>query len=245
MKTKRIVNLLIVALSGALLLHTPSAFAGENDKWRFDTSLNLFLAGLSGDVTAKGIPTHVSASFGDIFDHLEAGVAGRATVGYARWLLSTEFSYMKLSAAPSAATLDFEQWLVEPSLGYEVCRYAQVFAGARYNNVNGDVTFAGPAGRVPTGTQDWWDPIIGTQLTYPLIADKLSIDGRFDVGGFGAGSDITWQAYPHLSWRFAKWGSAQVGYRWLATDYETGSGASKFKYDVIAQGPQLGFTLHF
>jgi len=28
-------------------------------------------------------------------------------------------------------------------------------------------------------------------------------------------------------------------------DYETGSGASRFKYDLLIQGPQIGFTLHF
>ena len=71
------------------------------------------------------------------------------------------------------------------------------------------------------------------------------MDGHFDVGGFGAGSDLTWQAYPYLNWRFAKWGSAQLGYRWLGTDYETGSGGSKFRYDAIVQGPQIGLTFHF
>ena len=235
--------LIPIALASALL--QAASRAEENHSWHFDASLNLFLAGLSGDITAKGVPSHVDASFSQIFDHLEAGAAGRFTASHERWLISTEFSYMRLSAATSSATLQLEQWLVEPSLGYEVCKHAQVFAGARYNNISGNVTFAGPTGRVATGTQDWWDPIIGAQLSYPLIGDKLSFDGRFDVGGFGVGSDLTWQAFPYLNWRFTKWGSLQVGYRWLGTDYETGSGASKFKYDMIAQGPQVGFLFHF
>jgi len=28
-------------------------------------------------------------------------------------------------------------------------------------------------------------------------------------------------------------------------DYETGSGDSRFKYDMLIQGPQLGFTVYF
>jgi hypothetical protein len=28
-------------------------------------------------------------------------------------------------------------------------------------------------------------------------------------------------------------------------DYETGSGTSQFTYDMLSQGPQLGFTIHF
>jgi len=232
----------------ALLLHNLvllSAFAEDTGHWRFDGSLNLFLAGMSGDVAAKGIPTRVNASFSDIFEHLEAGAAGRFTVGYDRWFASTEFSYLRLGASPPLADLDLEQWLVEPSIGYTFCKYFDGFAGARYNNVSGDVTFHGPVGRVPSGTHDWWDPIVGAQLRFPLYRDKLSFDGRFDVGGFGVGSDFTWQAFPYLNWRFAKWASAQAGYRWLGTDYETGNGTIRFRYDVTLQGPQLGLSFHF
>ena len=217
----------------------------QTNHWHVDTSLNLFAAGLSGDVTAHGIPAKVDASFGDVLENLEAGAAGRITVGYDRWLLSTEFSYMKLGVSVPAASVEMKQWLVEPSLGYQFCNSFQGFVGARYNNINGDVTFNGPAGKVATGTQEWWDPIIGAQTSLPLVGKKLTADGRFDIGGFGVSSDITWQAYPYLNWRFARWGSAQLGYRWLGTDYETGSGANKFQYHMLVQGPQLGVTIHF
>ena len=68
---------------------------------------------------------------------------------------------------------------------------------------------------------------------------------RGDIGGFGAGSEFTWQVFPFVDWRFAKWGSLQAGYRWLYMDYETGSGADRFEYDMLNQGAQLGFTVHF
>lgn len=245
MKTQHKLNLLVAALTGVLLFPATAAVADETNHWHFDTSLNLFLAGLSGDVTARGIPAKIDASFGDIFDHLEAGAAGKVKVGYDRWSVATEFSYMRLSASVPRADAELEQWLVEPSLNYKVCQYFEGFAGARYNNISGDVRFNGPLGKVATGTQDWWDPIIGAQLSLPLVRNKLTFDGHFDIGGFGAGSDFTWQSYPYLNWRFAKWGSAQLGYRWLGTDYETGSGTSKFRYNVVVQGPQVGFTLHF
>lgn len=232
-----------VALAAALLpLASRAADAGN--PWRFDASLNLFMAGMSGDVTAKGVPAHVDASFKNILERLEASAAGRFTLGHERWFLSTEFSYLKLGAEVPAAKFDMDQWLVEPALGYEVCRSFQAFAGARYNYISGDLTFSGPAGRVATGTQEWWDPIVGANLSLPLIKDRLTFDGHFDVGGFGAGSDVTWQAYPYLNWRFSRRGSVQLGYRWLGTDYETGSGVNKFRYDVVVQGPQIGLTLH-
>jgi hypothetical protein len=233
------------ALLGATLVPTTLAVAEETNHWRVDTSLNLFMAGLSGDVTTRGVPAHVNSSFGDIVQQLEFAAAGRISVGYDRWLLSTEFSYMGLGASPRAASVDLNQWLVEPSLGYQFCDWFEAFAGVRYNNINGDVHFKGPLGKVTSGTQDWWDPIIGAQVSVPLIRNKLTLDGRFDIGGFGVGSDLTWQVYPYLNWRFSKRASAQLGYRFLATDYATGSGTSKFKYDVIVQGPQLGLTYRF
>jgi hypothetical protein len=245
MKTTRTQNLVAAALACALALTTTAAVAAETDHWRFDASLNLFMAGLSGDVIVRGVPAEVDASFGDVLENLEAGAAGRFTVGYDRWSLSTEFSYMRLGVSAPAASLEMEQWLVEPTLGYRFCNYFQGFAGVRYNSLSGDVTFNGPLGKVATGTQDWWDPIVGAQLSLPLGGKKLTLDGRFDIGGFGVGSDLTWQAYPYLNWRFTKWGSAQLGYRWLATDYQTGSGANEFSYDVVAQGPQIGFTFLF
>jgi len=230
---------------GLPLLVTGAVRAAETDPWWFSAGASLFMGGLSGGVTARGIPAEIDASFGDIVDNLEFGAAGRFTVGHDRWLLSTEVSYMGLGASTSAVDIDLDQWLVEPSVGYKFSEMVEGFAGVRYNSIKGDVRFNGPLGNVATGTHDWFDPIVGVQSSVPLVERKLALDGRFDVGGFGVGSDLTWQAFPFLNWRFAKRGSAQLGYRWLGTDYENGSGSSKFVYDVVVQGPQIGFTVHF
>jgi len=245
MKTLRIKRILAATFAGAILVSATAAVAEETNHWRFDTALNLWLAGLSGDVTVRGIPANVNDSFSDVLDHLKAGAAGRVTLGYDRWFLSTEFSYMKLEASVPEASMDVKQWLVEPSLGYQFCKYFDGFAGARYNSIEATVNFNGPVGEVRSDSQEWWDPIIGVQLSLPLVGDKLTFNGHFDIGGFGVGSEFTWQAYPYLNWRFTRWGSVQLGYRWLGTDYETGSGRGKFVYDVVVHGPQLGLTVHF
>ena len=233
-----LLGVMAVALCPAVLR------ADETNHWRFDSSLNLFLAGMSGDVAVKGIPASVDADFGDIAKNLDFAAAGRLTLGYDQWSFSTEFSYLKLGASGSAGSVEQKQWLVEPSVGYRFCHYFEGFAGARYNSIEADLDLNLPPGQVRGGTQDWWDPIVGVNLSCPLVRDKLSFDGRFDVGGFGAGSDITWQAFPYFNWRFAKSASLQAGYRWLGTDYETGSGLNRFRYDVVLAGPQIGLTIH-
>jgi hypothetical protein len=37
----------------------------------------------------------------------------------------------------------------------------------------------------------------------------------------------------------------QAGYRLVYNDYSTGSGVNKFRYDILTQGPQLGYTYRF
>jgi hypothetical protein len=79
----------------------------------------------------------------------------------------------------------------------------------------------------------------------PLISNTLTLHGRFDIGGFGVSSDLPWQAFPYPKLALHPVGFRTTGYRWLGRDYETGSGASKFRYDIIVHGPQLGLTLSF
>ena len=233
----------LLTLLAAALLAPPAARAGEADKWTFDVSLYGLAAGMSGDVTVKGIPAEVDFGFDDVWDNLDFAMMGKVRVGYDRWALTTDVVYMDLGASRNGLTVDLEQWVVEPSLSYIVSRGFEVLAGARYNNLSASIS-GGPLGRNPNGTQDWWDPIVGANLSLPL-GKQFSLNVRGDIGGFGVGSDLTWQAFPYLDWRFAKWGSVQLGYRWLYMDYETGSGGSQFKYDMLNQGPQLGLTVHF
>ena len=43
----------------------------------------------------------------------------------------------------------------------------------------------------------------------------------------------------------SKRASLEFGYRWLDIDYSTGEGTTLFKYDVLTQGPIIGFAFRF
>ena len=216
--------------------------AEDGSKWSFDASLFGLAAGMSGNAAVKGVPANVDVGFDQIWDHLKFGAMGGARVGYDRWGLSTEFIYMDLESVKGPFTARAQQWLVQPALEYRVCENFTAYAGTRYNNIH--LALHGPLGVNPSGTQDWWDPIVGGRCSLPL-GKKFSLQFTGDVGGFGLGSDLTWQAFPFLSWQVTEHGSVQVGYRLLYTDYETGSGANRFRYDMLTSGPQVGFSYHF
>lgn len=237
--------LLPMAVASSASLFAASTVA-ESSPWTFDATLYGLAAGMSGDVGVGGIDADLDVGFDTILENLDFGAMGRVRVGYERWSLTTDVIYMGLSASKRGVEAEIDQWVVEPSVGYQVCRGFEVLAGVRYNNISGALTGPGvlPVPRVETGTQDWWDPIVGANVRLPF-AKQFSFNLRGDVGGFGAGSDLTWQAFPSVSWQFSQSASVEAGYRWVSVDYETGSGRDRFKYDMLTQGPQIGFTYRF
>jgi hypothetical protein len=248
MNTTHRQKLIAAALAAGLALASAPLFAQEaaTNKWTFDFSLYGVAAGMSGDITAKGIPADIDVGFDKIWDNLEFGAMGTVRVGYDRWSLSTDVIYMDLEGSKGSVNAEVQQWLVQLMLGYRIWRNFEVTAGTRYNNLSATIEITGPTGRVrsTSGTVEWWDPVFGGRFSVPLYK-TLSLDVMGDVGGFGVSSDLTWQAQPMLNWRFTKWGSVQAGYRWLYSDYSQGSGSSQFRYDILTQGPQVGFSVHF
>ena len=72
------------------------------------------------------------------------------------------------------------------------------------------------------------------------------LDG--DIGGFGVGSDITYNPIGTVGWDMTVFGNdatLHAGYRVLYQDYEDGSGADRFAYDVTTHGPMIGMNFQF
>jgi hypothetical protein len=99
-----------------------------------------------------------------------------------------------------------------------------------------------------SGNVDWVDPFVGGRLRNKISpGEELVV--RADVGGFGAGSDISWQVLATYNWKMCVLNGylldGYVGYRALSVDYSQGVGTSKYEYNALQQGPVVGSTLHF
>jgi hypothetical protein len=232
-----------VLLAGLLI--APCAGAGISTvpgKAYADFSLYFLGAAMSGDITVGNATADLNVGFDEILDHLEFGAMGFGRVGRDRWSFTAEVLYMGLGASKDLVNSNFDQWVVESRLAYRLSPRLEPFAGVRYNNLSGEIR--GAFGRNPSETRDWVDPILGATATVPL-GRSLALEGRGDIGGFGIGSDLTWQFYPYLDWTLMPTASLQAGYRLLDVDYETGSGGDAFGWDVLTQGPQVGVTVRF
>jgi hypothetical protein len=232
----------LLSLGAAALLSRAAAGDFEPSKWTFDASLYGLAAGMSGQVGVGPVNADVDFGFDRILDNLEFGIMGKVRLGYDRWALYTDVVYMGLQATKNNVTAEMDQWMVEPAISYRVSKYFEPLAGVRYNNLAAEIR--GPSTSTTSGAQDWWDPFVGANFGLPL-GKVFSLNLRSDIGGFGVGSDLAWHVFPYFNWQFNTWGSLQAGYRWLDMDYESGGGASRFKYDMLIQGPQIGFTWHF
>jgi hypothetical protein len=168
----------------------------------------------------------------------------------------------------------YRYWTVEAGGTYEIAswnshgsRYAtpdtevELLAGGRYwrQDINVGVALAGTLnidGLVlsgdraiaRSGTHEWIDPFIGARIRFqPHPGEELIVRG--DIGGFGAGSQFTWQALATYNWQMCSLGpmliDSYAGWRALQVDYETGSGVGRYEFDVLQQGPVVGFTGRF
>ena len=136
--------------------------------------------------------------------------------------------------------------------------------GGRYWNLQSDITFAitgtvnipalglqrsGSLAIADGGVVDWFDPLIGIRLRHQFSLGK-ELFARADVGGFGVGSDISWNVIAGYTWEcackpFGATMNGVVGYRALYADYTQGSGNRRFQWDMLIHGPALGLSFKF
>lgn len=83
-------------------------------------------------------------------------------------------------------------------------------------------------------TEYWADPYIGIGGRYNL-SKAYYLTGKADVGGFDVGSEITVQAYGALGCQVTRSIYAELGFRYLYYDYDSGG----FLYKVSTYGPQI------
>jgi hypothetical protein len=88
--------------------------------------------------------------------------------------------------------------------------------------------------------ENWVDPVIGFRGRFNLNK-AFYLTGETDVGGFGIGSDIAWQAQAALGCQITRNIHSEVGYRLLYDDYRD----TNFLYQVTTHGFQITAGLNF
>jgi len=233
---------------------TPSKDPAGQSDWHINWVPGyLWLSGVSGNVGVAGRTIPVSASFSDVFDKLNIGIMTALDVRKNRIGVLTDFQYLDLSsdeiATPfgklfSSAHTDAQQYVLDPEIYGRVFEsrkgFVDALGGIRYWHLRTNLDLR--AGLLPafhaSDSRDWVDPVMGARFRANL-GKGLFVMLKGDAGGFGAGSQVTWQVYTGVGKEFRRRYAVFVGYRRLSVDYRDGG----FIYDTNMNGMLLGGSI--
>lgn len=242
--------LLATVVATAVIAVGPHAAAqSEPGGWDFTIAPYLVAAGMDGTMTVKGFEADVDVPFSTILENLDMAAMVHFDMKNERWLLSSDVVYMDLEASQDTAggtsTISVTETLFEVVGGYRVSPAVTLLAGARLVDLGAGVGYDGPdLQRQSDANETWVDPLVGVQVTAPL-SPRWWLGLHGDVGGFGVGSDLAWQAWANVGFRASDSASVVLGYRAIDIDFQEGSGTDLFRYDVLTAGPQLGVAFRF
>jgi hypothetical protein len=246
----------------------PSKPAPQGDTWQFRVTPFFWAPQIESKVTVGGYSATVNTYFPDILRNLEGGgmISLEARKGKLGFFLNPMYLKLRgdgeftrtrgLGLVPPPTrdlSLTLTMWMVEFGGFYQVAKWPldwkkgagravtlDVIAGGRYWSINGDLDTTSPIN--PTKTNSFVDPIIGARTKIDLT-DKFMLNLEGDVGGFGVGSDFTWNAQGSFGYQFTPMISAFAGYRALYIDYKASSKSVRYKETM--QGPMGGITITF
>jgi hypothetical protein len=245
-------SLALIAVLLTAALFVPPAFAAEgDDAWHFDLApFYAWFVSIDGDVGIGPVTNPVAADFGDIFDKLDFVFTAHVEARKGNWGGIFDINYIDLGddgQLPTGSTVDvsLQTTMLEFAGFYRITRDAHAFdllAGLRYSDQETDISInPGPNGSVGA---DWWDPIVGGRWLWGF-ADGWQFVARGDIGGFGVGSDFSWNASGILVWQPWKHVSLAAGYKALDQDYEDGEGRDRYAFDATMHGPIAGINFRW
>jgi len=256
-------NRLFIAPAFCCMLFCLSAFdrisaqtPATEKKWNFLTDVYLMFPYMDGETgIGESLVLPVDANPGDIFSKLQMGAMLYLEAKTDNWAISSDLVYMNLNQEVTpgmllySGTVTAKQFIWEAAGFYRIFSFLEVGAGGRLNYVQTGIDAR--INVIPAGTEEvtgrhhktWVDPIIIARLTAD-IKDKWLFQFRGDLGGFGVGSDFTWQLQAYAGYRFTKVFQLTAGYRIISIDYSSGEEPKEFIFNVDEFGPviRLGFN---
>jgi hypothetical protein len=249
---------LCVLLSFSNCLSPANAQSPDSVKrWHVLTEIYLMLPYMNGETGVNDkIIAPVDASPGDIFNKLKMAAMFYVEVHNEKWAFASDFVYMSLNQEVTpgkvlnSGTVKAKEIIWEPAGFYRIFTFLDIGAGGRLNNIKTETDVRRNV--FPAGTEElagnhsktWFDPILITRLTAD-INDKWLFQFRADIGGFGVGSDFTWQLQAYAGYRFSKLFQLTAGYRILSIDYDKGADKERFIYNMDTFGPVIRVGFNF
>ena len=221
----------------------------DSSRWRFEIVPYLWFASVDGTIGLEPLPgAQFEANPAEPLVNLDFALAEVFTARKGPWVVLSDITVTKLGVdeTVSASDIEIDSVLVWASLatGYAVVdaprARVETFVGARYMLLDNDGRARGSITASNSKTDDWFDPIVGFDARGQL-AERWSVGLLADIGGFGVGSDFSYELLPRVSYAWNEIITLNAGYRLLSMDFES----SQVEYDVRESGWIFGVGFGF
>jgi hypothetical protein len=233
--------------------------SATSDRWTVTVAPYLWAASMDGHAAVGGIKADVDVPFSDLLKDLSGGLMLAVDVQKDRFGIGVNGLFARVSSDTDVGPIEIDttsdagQLAVAPyyrlvewryrvsSSGQPLYLVVAPEAGFRYTYLRTELEIR--RGRTVDSSESWVDPLIGSRIGLDLT-DHWTIAGEANVGGFGVGSDFTWNAQAFVGYQTTLFGRPTtfgLGYRALYQDYHH----NDFEWDVTMHGPILGTAIRF
>ncbi|PHQ81896.1 MAG: hypothetical protein COB66_01110 [Coxiella sp. (in: Bacteria)] len=240
--------------------------------WHFTVAPYGWIFGQNGDMTVQGTKTHIDLTPIDVLKnihYLDFIFQLHMEAAKGPWAVMVDSTYMKISPTSRVdlgtvtvppgsvpASLDIKTTIkfsiLDMGTYYTFLQktFSQPYRWIKIEGLLGarDVYIAASMNLTPlrlaqqsaSGNANWFSPMTGARMTLHIWRPfAILLSG--DVAG--TGSNFSWNTTALGSYSFNHYTALALGYRVLSFDGSRGSGANKFKMDMIYYGPVIGLVV--
>lgn len=250
----------MLASAGPVAGQQPAPPASAPDQgWNIRVAPYLWAASMDGHASVGRIKADVDVPFTDLLKDLSGGAMLLVDVQKGRLGVGVNGLFVRVSSDTDAGDIEIDttsdsgqlallpyyrvlEWQYGVSSSGTPLRFLVApEAGFRYTYMRTELEVRG--GRTVDGSESWVDPLIGARIGLDL-SERWTIAAEGNFGGFGMGSDFTWNAQAAVGYRTTLFGretTFALGYRALYQDYHH----NDFEWDVTMHGPLIGTAVRF
>lgn len=234
-----------VPLVSLLCMVSPAFGSDAAHGWTFRVAPYVWAAGLEGEIGVQGVTADVDLSFSDLVEEVDMGFMGQFEARNGRFGLVASPMWISMSGEASGpagffdASITAESTVFDGFATFAVTPKLEVLGGLRYTELDCEIELQAPGAQVSvTESKSWIDPIVGVRYVHQVAA-RWSLLFRADIGVAGD-SDSIWRAAGLIGYELSRRSTLVFGYSALDYDYEEGSPASRFTWNVTMDGPIVG-----
>lgn len=240
----------MISIMPVLAFSVGAASAGD---WEHQLTPYAWAVGQKGDTGVRNtvvgdLIADYDLSPSDILDRLDGAFlfAYRAEKNKT-WGLTADVVYMDLTddgaVGPFEIDVDASQLLISVAYTRAIRKESPWwwFGGGRWIDLDNKITFQGTGpigiGATVRPSESWFDPYAGLHYRREL-STRWHLGVMAEAGGFGVGSDLSYQGMAEAAFDINDLLQLRFGYRLLDADYDD----NDFVFDTTSQGVIIGLT---